>query len=355
MTASLTNTMEIMQADENQEQKARPLLTIAVPTFNRSQLLSQFLSAISPQLASEGRVELLISDNASPDETHDVVLKYQMNGAQIRYIRNKANLGADLNILQCFELAAGKYVWICGDDDVIEPGGLAVVLRHLAESDYDLVCLQARGFRGSYVPRPVHGPEKYATFEHAEDLASQVHVFFTFISGVVINKDRVDSLPHRPFKELASTNLVQLGWTYTALEHHRRSLLIHTPILATLANNTGGYALFRVFGTNLKEITESSITSGRVRARIFQGALLSFFPWFLLQQPTTAVFIREDPGMILKEEFGEYLFFWIFNYPILKLPNSLGRLWLGFVRVLNRFDKLFGRPMLRLPLLRLPR
>ena len=44
----------------------RPLLTIAIPTYNRSEYLAQLLTALAPQLAREPRVELLISDNASP-------------------------------------------------------------------------------------------------------------------------------------------------------------------------------------------------------------------------------------------------------------------------------------------------
>ena len=47
----------------------RPLLTIAIPTYNRSAFLSELLDCLLPQLLAEPRVELLISDNASPDDT----------------------------------------------------------------------------------------------------------------------------------------------------------------------------------------------------------------------------------------------------------------------------------------------
>ncbi len=46
-----------------------PLLTIAIPTYNRSRYLREFLEALLPQIESAGDVELLISDNASPDDT----------------------------------------------------------------------------------------------------------------------------------------------------------------------------------------------------------------------------------------------------------------------------------------------
>jgi abequosyltransferase len=326
-----------------------PLLTIAVPTYNRSRHLSTFLSAIAPQLAAEPPVELLISDNASPDETPNLVHRYQADGIQIRYIRNDANVGADRNILQCFEKAAGKYVWICGDDDVVEPGGLRRVLAHLrSEPEYDMIFLQARGFQGDYTPQTPPSPDRLSIFNSPEQAARHVHVFFTFISGTIINKERLSGFPHRPFSELADTNLVQLSWTYTALEHHRRSLMIHTPLIATLANNTGGYALFRVFGANLKRITDEWISSDRVRAAIYRGTLLAFFPWFLVKRSGGPQFAAEDPETILRPLFGHYFHYWLFDYPIMKLPPALGRAWFFGVRVINRMDKMMGRPLVAL-------
>jgi glycosyltransferase involved in cell wall biosynthesis len=47
-------------------QPDRPLLTIAIPTYNRSACLTQLLEALRPQLVGESRVELIVSDNASP-------------------------------------------------------------------------------------------------------------------------------------------------------------------------------------------------------------------------------------------------------------------------------------------------
>jgi O-antigen biosynthesis alpha-1,3-abequosyltransferase len=138
---------------------------------------------------------------------------------------------------------------------------------------------------------------------------------------------------------------VQLSWTYTALEHHRRSLMIHTPLVATLANNTGGYALFKVFGTNLKRITDTWISMPSVRAAIYRGTLLAFFPWFLVRRKGTPQFTAENPEAVLRPLFGSYMHYWIFDYPIMKLPPALGRAWFFGVRVINKIDKLLGRPL----------
>ncbi len=117
----------------------RPLLTIAIPTYNRAAYLRELLSSLFDQLVNEPRVELIVFDNASPDDTPLAVADFQQRGLSIRSRRNAENIGADANFLSCFEEAAGRYVWIFGDDDVVVPGGVGAVLSVLEAADYDLV------------------------------------------------------------------------------------------------------------------------------------------------------------------------------------------------------------------------
>src|SRR5580698_4616689 len=137
---------EQMQKRANTE----PLLTIAIPTYNRASYLRKLLSVLFDQLVSEPRVELLISDNASPDETPVLVEEYQRRGLRIRSIRNETNIGADANFLQCFEQARGKYLWVFSDDDIIVPGGIAKILPLLARENYALAYVSPYEFRGDF-------------------------------------------------------------------------------------------------------------------------------------------------------------------------------------------------------------
>ncbi len=325
-----------------------PLLSVAIPTYNRARFLDRLLSALDDQLRSQPGVELIVSDNASPDETPQIVSKFQSQGLRIRYLRNDSNLGADGNILQCYEQAKGKYVWIFGDDDVREPGSIAQVLSHLQGQEYDLIYVASSAFTESYTPRQLNGSRGFTVINRADSLACHVNIFFTFISGNIVNKERVSSLDHRPFAELVGTNLVQLGWIYTALDHHRRSLLLHDPLVATLTDNTGGYALFRVFGPNLQRITDGWLRSPRTRRPILNGALQRFFPPFLLSQKASrGTFVGEDPRTTLEPVFGGNFRYWVFDYPILRMPRQMGRVWILFLRVVNRLDRLLGSPLLR--------
>jgi len=90
-----------------------PLLTIAIPTYNRAKLLEERLLELIPQLTSE--VELIICNDGSTDETEQIWQKYREHG--VLYYENKVNMGLSRNMLLAFESAKGDWLWTLGDDD----------------------------------------------------------------------------------------------------------------------------------------------------------------------------------------------------------------------------------------------
>ena len=117
--------------------EGRPLLTIAIPTYNRSELLIELLNCLREQIRGQPGVRLLVSDNASTDGTQKVIEEELLRGTQLDYVRNQNNIGPDANFLQCFERATGKYVWIISDDDLLRPGTVATVVSYLERDEFD--------------------------------------------------------------------------------------------------------------------------------------------------------------------------------------------------------------------------
>ncbi len=104
-----------------------------MPTFKRAEYLDRQLAWFAAAVAGrEGEVELLVSDNCSPDDTPDVCERWerrlQAQGVDASFGRNATNVGAMRNIVGGIERARGRYVWTVGDDDAIEPGALRFVL-----------------------------------------------------------------------------------------------------------------------------------------------------------------------------------------------------------------------------------
>ena len=90
-------------------QRSEPLLTIAIPTYNRRDDLEACLNSIKASWMEEfaGKVELVISSNASTDETDALVGKFYITGLRIIYERQSENLGPVRNFLRIVELATG--------------------------------------------------------------------------------------------------------------------------------------------------------------------------------------------------------------------------------------------------------
>jgi abequosyltransferase len=112
------------------------LLTIAIPTFNRSNLLDNQLSWLFQSiLGYETKIEILLSDNCSTDNTPDIIKKWHESGNNVsfRSHRNSENVGVMRNIAYCLQHAASEYVWVIGDDDYIQPQTLPYIINNLKQ------------------------------------------------------------------------------------------------------------------------------------------------------------------------------------------------------------------------------
>ena len=91
------------------------LVTIGLPVYNGENFLESTLDSILNQTHSN--LELIISDNASTDNTCEICRKYLEQDSRIKYFRNDKNVGAAENYNIVTRLAKGKYFkWAAHDD-----------------------------------------------------------------------------------------------------------------------------------------------------------------------------------------------------------------------------------------------
>lgn len=142
----------------------KPILSVCLPTYNRAQLLKSALLALIPQInALSPEVELLVSDNASTDETQDVIA-WAATQMPLRHRRNESNEGYYGNLYRLTgEMAQGEYVWVIGDDDLVRPDGLQRIVNALkAHPDTDFLFVNLTELPGSDLSkfdRPVTGAD----------------------------------------------------------------------------------------------------------------------------------------------------------------------------------------------------
>lgn len=93
----------------------KPFFSIVIPTYNRSKYLQCAIQGIVGQDYVD--YELIISDNASSDDTEKMVSQFLSN--RVRYFRNTKNVGWIKNLQNAISHSKGKYIIFHGDDDFI--------------------------------------------------------------------------------------------------------------------------------------------------------------------------------------------------------------------------------------------
>ena len=106
----------------------QPILSICVPTRNRGARLQIMLKSLLPQIVLFGaeKIQIVISNNASLDETDDVINCFCEQGFSVEYYKQKTNIGHK-NLDFVISKARGKYILLSGDDDIYSPNFLSSV------------------------------------------------------------------------------------------------------------------------------------------------------------------------------------------------------------------------------------
>mgnify|MGYP001591943761 FL=1 len=130
------------------------LISIAIPTYNRAEILEKLLYRLVLQLENfQGLVEICISNNGSLDNTAQMVANFVKKYPDlIRYRQNNTNLGFDSNIIDVVKMARGEFIWLLGDDDLIVDGGIKKVLDFIgnyADKNTGLIILRSGTLLGN--------------------------------------------------------------------------------------------------------------------------------------------------------------------------------------------------------------
>ncbi|MEM6253960.1 MAG: glycosyltransferase [Cyanobacteria bacterium P01_D01_bin.156] len=114
-----------------------PNISICIPTYNRAQILPYAVQSVLAQTYKN--FELIICDDASPDNTPEVVAQWQ--DPRIRYIRHPHNIQRSRNMRSGYEAAQGKYFIKFDDDDALTPTFLERTVAVMeAQPNIDFVC-----------------------------------------------------------------------------------------------------------------------------------------------------------------------------------------------------------------------
>jgi glycosyltransferase involved in cell wall biosynthesis len=113
------------------------ILTIAIPTFNREvKLRSQLTCILNLIEINELKInlEILIANNASTDNTSELLADFKKRYSFIEVINHQKNIGFVNNYKFLINKAKGEFIWVVGDDDPLNSNVLDTIYNAIIKN-----------------------------------------------------------------------------------------------------------------------------------------------------------------------------------------------------------------------------
>lgn len=309
----------------------RPLLTIAIPTYNGSKTIRNMMDLLMAQY--EDSVEVLVSDNCSTDDTRDIIVNYQKLYPYIQYIRNDKNIGPDANFLQCMKRASGLFVHLLSDDDILMEGSLHNILSFLVRNkDVSLVYLFSKGFRGKYInaencSAPAKQPETDICTTDKRVFMDYAGYYWGFMSSFIISKEKFD-LIQNPERFYGTYWLQSYIHILCCAGNDSKVGVVSTPCIgAGIYVNVNNFDSSVVDGVNYRKMLDFAIEKGGFN----KEQLDKLFEWRLIFLASHSIIKEKAAGVSRTSKKGvfkltwKYPKAWIKLYPTFLLPRFVCR------------------------------
>ncbi|HDR4949053.1 glycosyltransferase family 2 protein [Bacillus cereus] len=141
-----------------------PLVSIIIPTYNRAHYFQKALESAISQ--SYKNIEIIVVDDSTNLETKYLIQSYLHVYPNIRYYRNKKNIGGALNFIKGFQYCTGEYVNFLMDDDIFHPNKIQIMLEYfLNDTNQDITLVTSyRSFIdefGNSLPDSIYNQRRF--------------------------------------------------------------------------------------------------------------------------------------------------------------------------------------------------
>lgn len=200
----------------------RPLLSICIPTYNRSQVLYQNLTRLLSLPSFDDNVELVISDNASTDDTKETVRELidEYPTKSISYHRNEENI-KDRNFLKALSLGNGTYLKLLNDYTAFAEDDLRLMKEKITahQEDENINLFFFDKIKG------IKSGTKEIWIDNPNDFVRMLSNKMTWISNFGCFRNQLDELYQ--FQDRSQLMLLQMLWFLHLVSTSTKTLLIN--------------------------------------------------------------------------------------------------------------------------------
>jgi abequosyltransferase len=203
-----------------------PILSIAIPTYNRPEILYDNL----PQIVFEAKkysIPIYISDNSLNDETKKIVAELALSYDYIFYDRNLKDVGHDKNSLYSLQWPNSEYVWLLGDSLKIEPYVFKMLFDVIEKKQPDLIALNCVGRDLDY---------KSGTYDHME-VFNNLGWHLTLTGATIYSRDAIVSIDKNEL--LKNKNFPQLPLIFNYLVYQKKLYWVNEKLIEASKKKLG--------------------------------------------------------------------------------------------------------------------
>ena len=321
------------------------LLTVSIPTFNRSKELHTQLHDIHLILSDtkiSENIEILVSDNSSTDLTPNVVKDFSLIDKAYKFtsIRSKENLGSDANFMSSILNASGRFVWIMSDDDKIHEDAIQYLYKVLI-SNLDI----GFGFINFFINKgepqtAIQQNDNYYTTFRDLNLLLYPLLATVMISSCVFRRDL---LSRDSMNKYVGTVLPHSYWALN-LSIKSSSLIIEKPLFSHIdpgvyekraaSKNREDFPFdfylcahitFLNFSSSLTEYFD---TSFKLRYKLYRIKIAGSINQIIFHKITSekydAIAIKSVFLTMIKNHYFSPVF-WLVCFPVLILPSGVAK------------------------------
>lgn len=114
-------------------------ISLIIPFYNVEKHIGSCLESLYRQDIPESDYEVICVDDASPDNSRNVVLEFQKKHINLKLITHSKNRGLGGARNTGIEEANGEYCWFIDSDDMIKSDSLKILLSICEEKDLDVL------------------------------------------------------------------------------------------------------------------------------------------------------------------------------------------------------------------------
>lgn len=246
------------------------LLSLCIPTYNRAEVLEDTLNNLfsNPDF-DEDRIEVVVSDNCSTDNTAEVVAKFPL----VRYYVNKENV-RDINFAIVLGYATGKYIRLFNDTLSFKPNTLnkmlSIIQKHL--NDNNNLFFYGNMFNNSNISKKIDSKEEFI---------NEVSYLSTWIANFGIWKE--DFLKIKNKEMYAELQFTQVDWSYQIVNNNNKTIIYFDNYFDVVTpKKKGGYNVFDTFVNKyLFVIKEQKLSFLHYELEKYRLCHHFIYPWLL--------------------------------------------------------------------------